>query len=76
MVVAWLVDGLYQLDKSSFNDQIIEKFAKYRGFPVFHAINKDKRSGAVDKWHIRLGHASLDRLSHISDVVINSTSRL
>lgn len=70
------MDGLYQIDNSSFISQIIKKFTNCRVFSALQATSKQDTEAAVDIWHLRLGHASLDCLSHISDIVINSSSKL
>lgn len=60
--VVWLSNELYQLDDTSFDRKIIERYTK--AFVAFHVNSNNRSSNEVDDWHLRLGHASFDSLNH------------
>lgn len=75
IAIAWLADGLYQVDKTSFSRNVIEKFTKYKLCNALY-VNSTNKEVPVDKWHLRLGHASFDSLCHIEDIEIKYNSQM
>lgn len=69
LAIAWLSDGLHQLDRTSFNREIIAKF-KNKSKPNALCIEEYNKVAEVDPWHLKLRHASFDSLSHIEDNLI------
>lgn len=65
--IAWLVDGLYLLDQSSFNGKLIDSIHKCNSVTNIIACNKK----TIDSWHMKLGYASFNSLSHITGINVN-----
>lgn len=59
-VEAWLVEGLYLLDHSSFSSKLLYSFESCNS-----VVNYNTETSNL--WHYTLGHAYFDSLCHILD---------